>query len=510
MNSNDTATRHRRKLAWHCGLLLVCALGMNSAFAQTAGKILLAVGDVSVVRGGERARLAAGAMVGAGDSVVTGTDSYAQIRFSDDALVALKPETEFRIERFNFTGKQDGSEAAVFRLVRGGFRTLTGQIGKLNHDQYQLLTTQATIGIRGTHYQVQICAAGQCKNRGADVGAGIYGGAYEGGVVVANGFGSGEFGADEFFYVPDGQAPLRWLGPPDFLSDKLERRTRVARTAPTELRFAKVPETAPPPALPHPAFAFMATEDLGGGLLTGGKTIVVGSDRYTLELGATTNPDLQLGIVAGALHSFRNGSLTADLGSATLTDVGSDGSISSRFGAGSGLNWGRWSGPGSTIAQALGDQVVHNDGGDLHYIYGNTATALPTSGQVSYAVVGGTRPTDSGTGAVGTLVSGGTVNVNFTTAQLGLSGLTAGFNDANYTMGGTASIINGRFSTGGVGAASTGCAGGGCQALVAGNFTGFFAGPGGSGIGIDYYFNTRTGSVIEGVVGYRKCGPGGC
>ena len=492
------------------GLLLVCALTVNFAFAQTAGKVLLSVGDVSVVRGGERARLTAGAMVSAGDSVVTGPDSYAQIRFSDDALVALKPETEFRIERFNFTGKQDGSEAAVFRLVRGGFRTLTGQIGKLNHDQYQLLTTQATIGIRGTHYQVQICAAGQCRNRGADVGAGMYGGAYEGGVVVANGFGSGEFGADEFFYVPDGQAPLRWLGPPDFLSDKLERRTRVARTAPTELRFAKVPETAPPPALPQAPFTFMATEDLGSGLLTPGQTIVVGSDRYTLELDSTSNPDLQLGIVGGALHSFHNGSLSADLGSAALTDVGSDGSISSRFAAGSGLNWGRWSGPGSTITQALGDQLVHNDGGDLHYIYGNTATALPTSGQVSYAVVGGTRPTDSGTGAVGTLVSGGTVNVNFTTAQLGLTGLTAGFSDANYTMGGTASIINGRFSTGGVGGALTGCTGGACQPLVAGNFTGFFAGPGGSGIGMDYYFNTRTGSVIEGVVGYRKCGTGGC
>jgi hypothetical protein len=510
MNSNSTAISLRRKLALRFGLLLVCALTVNFAFAQTAGKVLLAVGDVSVARGGERIRLVAGALVGAGDSVVTGADSYAQIRFSDDALVALKPDTEFRIERFNFTGKQDGSEAAVFRLVRGGFRTLTGQIGKLNRDQYQLLTTQATIGIRGTHYQVQICAAGQCRNRGAEVGAGMYGGAYEGGVVVANGFGSGEFGADEFFYVPDGQAPLRWLGPPDFLSDKLERRTRVARTAPTELRFAKVPETAPPPALPQSPFTFMATEDLGAGLLTGGKTIVVGSDRYTLELDATSNPDLQLGIVGSALHSFHNGSLSADLGSATLTDVGSDGSISSRFAAGSGLNWGRWSGPGSTITQALGDQLVHNDGGDLHYIYGNTATALPTSGQVSYAMVGGTRPTDSGTGAVGTLVSGGTVNVNFTTAQLGLTGLTAGFNDANYTMGGTASIINGRFSTGGVGGALTGCAGGACQPLVAGNFTGFFVGPGGSGIGIDYYFNTRTGNVIEGVVGYRKCGPGGC
>lgn len=510
MTSNSTSSGLRwSDTARRFVLLLFCALMVHGTLAQTAGKVVLAVGEVSAVRGGERARLAAGATVSAGDSVVTGSESYAQIRFSDDALVALKPDTEFRIERFNFNGKQDGSEVAIFRLVRGGFRTLTGQIGKLNRDQYQLLTTQATIGIRGTHYQVQICAAGQCRNRGADAAAGMYGGAYEGAVTVANGYGSGEFGADEFFYVPDGQAPLRWLGPPDFLSDKLERRTRVARSAPTELRFAKVPETAPPPALPQPAFVFMGTEDLGSGLFAPGQTVVVGSDRYTLELDATSNPDLQLGIVDGALHSFRNASLTAELGSATLTDTGSDGSGSSRFAVGSGLNWGRWSGPGSTIAQTLGTQVIHNDGGDLHYIYGNTATALPTSGQVSYAAVGGTRPTDSGTGAVGTLVSGGTINVNFTTAQLGLSGLTAGFNDANYTMGGAASIINGRFSTGGVGGAATGCAGGGCQPLVAGNFTGFFAGPGGSGIGIDYYFNTRSGSVIEGVVGYRKCG-GGC
>lgn len=509
-SNNMSATPRRPSLGWFFVLLLGGVLAVPCAWAQTAGKVLLAVGEVDALRGGERVRLSAGAAVNAGDSVVTGADSYAQIRFSDDALVALKPETEFRIERFNFSGRQDGSEVAIFRLVRGGFRTLTGQIGKLNHDQYQLLTTQATIGIRGTHYQVQICASGQCKSRGNDAPAGMYGGAYEGAVSVANGFGSGEFGADEFFYVPDGQAPLRWLGPPDFLSDKLERRTRVARTAPTELRFAKVPESAPPPALPQPPFTFMATEDLGSGLFAPGQTIVVGSDRYTLELDATSNPELQLGIVDGALHSFRNGSLAAELGSATLTDVGNDGSSSSRFGVGSGLNWGRWSGPGSTIAQTLGTQVVHNDGGDLHYIYGNTATTLPTSGQVSYTMVGGTRPTDSGTGAVGTLVSGGTVNVNFTTAQLALAGLTAGFSGASYTMGGTASIIDGRFSTGGAGGAATACAGGGCQPLVAGNFSGFFAGPGGSGVGMDYYFNTRTGSVIEGVVGYRKCGPGGC
>jgi hypothetical protein len=153
---------------------------------------------------------------------------------------------------------------------------------------------------------------------------------------------------------------------------------------------------------------------------------------------------------------------------------------------------------------------VHNDGGNLHYIYGNTATALPTSGQVSYAAVGGTRPTDSGTGAVGTLISGGTINVNFTTAQLALSGLTVGFSNANYTLNGSASIINGLFSTASGSGGVASCTGASCQALIAGNFAGFFAGPGGQGIGMDYYFNTRTGSVIEGVAGYHQCPAGHC
>ena len=62
---------------------------------------------------------------------------------------------------------------------------------------------------------------------------------------------------------------------------------------------------------------------------------------------------------------------------------------------------------------------------------------------------------------------------------------------------------------GGVGAAAS-CAGGGCQPIVAGNFAGFLSGPGAAGMGLDYFFNTRTG-VIEGVVGYRRCAaPGAC
>ena len=76
-------------------------------------------------------------------------------------------------------------------------------------------------------------------------------------------------------------------------------------------------------------------------------------------------------------------------------------------------------------------------------------------------------------------------------------------------MAGSANIANGTFTTSGIGVAGA-CGGAGCQPLIASNFTGFFAGPGGAGIGLDYYFNTRTGGVIEGVAGYRQCIAGKC
>jgi FecR protein len=482
---------------------LVCSLAASSGALAQAGKVVFAIGDVAAVRGTARVALAAGSPIEAGDTIVTGAQSHAQLRFTDDALVALKPDSEFRIERYNFAGHDDGTEIAVFRLVKGGFRTLTGQIGKLSGDRYQLLTTQATIGIRGTHYQVQLCAPGQCMDGAEAARSGVYGAVYEGRIAVANAFGGEEFGVDDVFYVSDSEAPMRWLVPPLFLSDKLTPRTSGAKAEAGDLRFAKVPESEVNAAVPAPSFTYVATEDLNRIALTSGETIVVGSDRDTLELDRTGDPNLQVTVdAAGRLTGFENGSLTASVGTASIVDTGHDDSPAA-------LNWGRWQGSGSTIAQRLGNDIVHNDGGNLHYIYGTTATGLPGSGMVEYSAIGGTRPTDSGTGQVGTLVSGGTISVNFTSAQLALSGLTVGFSNATYTMAGSANIANGLFATTGIGA-TAGCSGTGCQALVAGNFTGFLAGPGGVGIGLDYFFNTRTGSVIEGVAGYHQCPGGKC
>jgi len=493
-----TRSRTLRQFAALLALGLL-ALAANTAYAQVAGRVVLAVGDVVAVRGADRVRLASGSQVSVGDAIVTGAQSHAQVRFSDAALVALKPDSEFRIETFEFAASASGNERAVFRLVRGGFRTVTGTIGQINQDRYQVLTTQATIGIRGTHYALQICAPGQCVSQGTTARAGLYGGVFDGIVAVGNPFGNADYRSGEYFAVFDGEPPQRSLAPPDFLADRLPARTVAATSVPDEVRFASAPARVEPPVLPIPPFTYMVTEDRNVVTLELPQAIVVGSDRYTIELDTTRDSALALGLNgSGQLTSFVNGTLNANVGTANIVDTGSDGSAA-------GLNWGRWEGKGSTIVQTLPDgTTVSNNGGNLHYIYGNLSPSLPGAGQFSYAPVGGTRPTDSGTGTTGTLISGGTINVNFNTAQLALTGLTVGFTNATYTMSGTTGIVNGLFSTSGPGA-SVGCTGNACQSLIAGNFAGFFAGPGGSGIGLDYFFNNRGGGVIEGVVGYRRC-----
>ncbi|MEO8486258.1 MAG: FecR family protein [Betaproteobacteria bacterium] len=507
MNARTARPRTHAPLSWL--VALVAMLASASVLAQV-GRVVLAVGEVAVVRGADRVRASAGANVGIGDAIVTGADGHAQIRFSDDALVAIKPGSEFRIEAYNFTGRADGSERAVFRLVRGGFRTLTGQVGQVNRDTYQVLTTQATIGIRGTHYQLEICGPGECRESPDDAPAtaGLYGGVYDGSVIAIAPRGSATFGAREFFVVPDDGVPTRLLAPPSFLSGRLVGRQLAARTAPTEIGFRKVPEIPIDQVLPPASVLkapYQSTEDRSKADTIAPPVIgIVGSDEATLEFTASLGAERVRLDPLGRLIAIDTGTLVATLGGASVVDLGSHPSN------GASLNWGRWEGAGSTITQQLPNgQIVHNDGGNLHYVYGVVATDLPTAGIVEYAPVGGTRPTDSATGEVGNLLSGGRVAVNFNNAQVSLNNLQVGFTNAVYTMSGTASLLGPLFSTAGTGATTT-CAGAGCQALVAGNFAGFLAGPGASGLGLDYYFNTRNG-VIEGVSAYRRCAaPGSC
>lgn len=89
------------------------------------------------------------------DTIITDKTSTGEIVFSDNSLVALREDTEFRIDKYQF-GKNVPPQKSeyVASLVKGGFRTITGIIPKNNPDNYQVKTPVATIAVQGTGYSV--------------------------------------------------------------------------------------------------------------------------------------------------------------------------------------------------------------------------------------------------------------------------------------------------------------------------------------------------------------------
>jgi len=181
-----------------CKVALVAAFAMMGAaslgLAAPAARVEFAVGNAEVISaGGQPRALQKGAPIEPGDTVATNAGRV-QLRFSDGASVSLQPGSQFRVDEYRWDGKADGSERGFFSLLKGGLRTITGVVGRGNKRNYQVNTSVATIGIRGTEYKI------------AQFGDGIVGSVGEGAINVCNGAGCAPFTSGETFLVTNRQS----------------------------------------------------------------------------------------------------------------------------------------------------------------------------------------------------------------------------------------------------------------------------------------------------------------
>ena len=157
-------------------------------YSAPAAQVAFAVGDVTAIGpNGQSRTLGKGAQIEQGDTVNT-NGGRAQLRFTDGAYVSLQPQSQFRIDQYRFDGKTDGSEKGFFSLLKGGLRTITGLVGRSNKANYQVSTSVATIGIRGTEYTIQY-------------GQSVTGTVGEGEINVCNGAGCLSVTNGESYYV---------------------------------------------------------------------------------------------------------------------------------------------------------------------------------------------------------------------------------------------------------------------------------------------------------------------
>lgn len=178
--------------------------------ADPAGTVLVASGNVRAVAADGSARvLSRNSPVYAGEKLVTGPIARVQVKFSDGSILSLKPGTELMVDQYAYEPR--GVQAMFMSLTRGGFRTVTGAIGKLNKKDYRITTPVATIGVRGTLHE------------GAyDPETGLALAAWDGGTEACNARGCLELGAGadfRFGFVGlDGQLEGR-LSPPRGVGD---------------------------------------------------------------------------------------------------------------------------------------------------------------------------------------------------------------------------------------------------------------------------------------------------
>lgn len=137
---------------WFLRLLLALVLLLSGTVARAADAIgALAEAEGRVELNGVAVQV--GAELRLGMRVTTGAESKAVLRFADDQIVALKPESVFWIKDYRYAGKPT-EDRSTTELLKGGLRFISGTIAKQKPEAVQLNTPTATIGVRGTEFTV--------------------------------------------------------------------------------------------------------------------------------------------------------------------------------------------------------------------------------------------------------------------------------------------------------------------------------------------------------------------
>lgn len=175
-----------------------------------------------------------------GDTLITHKDSHLQARFVDGAIVALREDSALKIGDYEYKSPTKKENSAL-SLIKGGFRTISGKIGKQN---YKVSTAMATIGIRGTHYEAVV-------NNGK-----LYVAVWRGGVKIDNDAGHLNIGlgaAYNFAQVASYKtSPIGLSKPPVVFQkpDIVRQHNTPGKPRPRQVAATQPPP--PPPLMPPP------------------------------------------------------------------------------------------------------------------------------------------------------------------------------------------------------------------------------------------------------------------
>ena len=175
--------RQGTRLLLAMAALLLGAAGPAAAQGTaSAGRFIVVTGDVRVLGDDGIARVAVrNGALRQGESIVTGPNSLAQLHMTDGGAVSVRADTHIKLDAYRYAEGRGRSDSFLVSILKGGFRTITGLIARNNRNNYRVMTPSATMGVRGTDFEVV-----HVLEPVADAAAGTYNRVYEGITSVQN------------------------------------------------------------------------------------------------------------------------------------------------------------------------------------------------------------------------------------------------------------------------------------------------------------------------------------
>lgn len=195
--------------------------GITSGEIQLAGKVLFSSGQVEAKNQGSSRMLVKGDQVCAGDTLQTGQGAVVHVRMEDGGLIQMRQNSQLAIEIFIYKGVQDGTERSSLALLQGGFRAVTGAVGKLHKENYSIHTANAAISIRGTDHEIYFVPELRPGQDSAEE-PGTYDHVISGGTALQNEFGNVLIDPNQTGFMPlrDG-APILLDVTPAIFGDRV-------------------------------------------------------------------------------------------------------------------------------------------------------------------------------------------------------------------------------------------------------------------------------------------------
>jgi hypothetical protein len=129
-------------------------LGVYINEMQLAGNVTISQGAVEAQSNGNSRFLAKGDPICVGDTIKTSQSGSVQIRMTDGGLIALRPQTQIKIEKFLYRGTN--KDSSLLTLLNGACHIIAGKIGQQHPQNNTLKTPTSTIGVSGADHEATV------------------------------------------------------------------------------------------------------------------------------------------------------------------------------------------------------------------------------------------------------------------------------------------------------------------------------------------------------------------